>query len=143
MKRLMRMLALLAALAMLCGALTACRNTEPVVITPVEEEEPDPPDPYIPEDQLRFTDLLTLNATHIPWSWLEPYQHTLIGDNTAQFTIALNTDPSVVSVMTVTFDKEANEVLTADATYGDVTVSLLTENNGDLLPLLAAMDGAK
>lgn len=134
---------LLAVLMLLCGMLTACREPSPVVIQPVDEEDAytAPPMQTIPEGKMGFMDLMDLNGGGVAWSRFAMYEHTLIDETTAEFEVLLNIDLSVIATLCVTFDAATDTVSQASVSYKDVTVDLMIDNDGELIPLLAAMEG--
>ncbi len=106
-------------------------DTDAVTTTTVRQE--------IIDRQLVLTDLLHLNGATMKWSWLESYFHQKTSDTTAEFAVESNNDPSIKATLYVTFDAATNTITQADVTYADVTASMLSDNDGDLYPVMRKM----
>lgn len=147
MKRLIPVIALLMTLMLLCGALTACKDTKaPVVINPVDEENSTGAQSVlttlpIPADHLRVTDLLWLNDGGLRWTDLsETYTYTETGERSAEFPVVMDNDMETVLTLEVTYD-ETGVITWMVARYGENYADMLMNDDGKIVELLQAIKG--
>ncbi len=98
------------------------------------------PKPTIPakEGQLTLSLLLGLMKPDMKWSQLKPFTHSNTDDTHATFTVADNYGKECT--LTVTYDESADTVSQADLSYGDASVSVLTDNTLVIRTIMLAMN---
>ena len=98
------------------------------------------PKPTVPakEGQLTLSLLLGLMKPDMKWSQLKPFTHSNTDDTHATFTVADNYGKECT--LTVTYDEAADTVSQADLSYGDASVSVLTDNTLVIRTIMLAMN---
>ncbi len=98
------------------------------------------PTPTVPakEGQLTLSLLLGLMRPEMKWSQLSPYLHSNTDDTHATFAVADNYGKECT--LTVTYDEAADTISQADLSYGDKTVSVLTDNTLVIRTIMLAMN---
>ncbi len=131
-----------AVLTMVLMLLTACsgKPSATVNIEPVKNGLTGRPTVAVPEKQMVFTTLMEMNGVNISWKRLECYDHAVIDEDSAVFAVA-DTYGEECSLY-VDFNAETDAVTRADVVYGDVTLSILTDDDIVLLQLLRAFEQA-
>ncbi len=104
--------------------------------TPTENE----PTPTIPakEGQLTLSLLLGLMKPDMKWSQLSPYTHSNVDDTHATFAVADNYGKECT--LAVTYDAAADVISEANLSYGDASVSVLTDNTLVIRTIMLAMN---
>lgn len=132
--RFLRMACAIAALAVAVCALPACNDTGDVNInnTPVEQQsEP------VPKGQMTLFDLMMIMSETMAWSDIRDYDHTLVTDTNAVFEVS--DEKGNLCTLDVTFDAAADTISKADLTYGDLTLSALTESTSVVRDIMVAI----
>ena len=96
--------------------------------------------PTVPakDGQLTLSLLLGLMKPEMTWSQLSPYTHSNVDDTHATFAVADNYGKECT--LTVTYDAAADTVSQADLSYGDASVSVLTDNTLVIRTIMLAMN---
>lgn len=130
----------LAALSVtLIGGMTACGDSPSSTVV-IGAEEDGLTRATVPVDYgtMTLSDVMAINAPTIKWSKLSLYTHTVTETGSALFSVVDTYGEE--ATLTVTYDAATDNVITADLSYGDITVSILTHDNTVLLPILEAME---
>ncbi len=141
MKKLSIMAALLCLFAML---LTACGEEPNVTIINVEDDEPTTTAPSTattdPEHrgQLTISALMVRTDADMKWSWIKPYDHTVTEEGHALFKVS--NEYGKECDLNVTFDEATDVISEAVLSYGDTSVSVLTEDTFVIRTVLLAMN---
>lgn len=116
--------------------LAGCNDNEPAVITP-SDSTPTKATVAVPASQMTLNDVMAINDDELPWSRLSVFEHTVGDDGAATFKVADTYGEE--ATMIVEFDEAADAVTKADLMYEDITVSILTDDNFVLMPIVQAM----
>ncbi len=133
--------ALLCLLGVMLVALSACTGSRPsatVTVNPIDDGGlAGRPTVAVPYGQMTFSDLMALNGSSISWARLSKYTHSMQSGTSAVFYVADTYGEQME--LQVTFDADADAVTRADLLYGELTVSLLTDDDSVLIPVLEAL----
>lgn len=142
MKKLSILAALLCLMAML---LTACGEEKPdVTIINVEDGEPTTTAPSTAttdpdhRGQLTVSSLMVRTDENMQWSWIKPYDHTITEEGHALFKVS--NEYGKECDLNVTFDEATDVISEAVLSYGDTSVSVLTEDTFVIRTVLLAMN---
>ncbi len=125
-------------LFVLALSLTACGDKESTVKVESFSTEPITVTTVAPAERVTLS-LNTLYATMAPtvrWSELSGFIFTETGDGKAEFVVEHN-DKTLL--LQVEYDKDSDSVSVADLTYGDTTVSILTDDRTVMRTVLTAL----
>lgn len=121
--------------------LTSCYQIPPTIIDPVEDSPSTTrPTVAVSGAQLTLNILLGIHDDIIPWSTLEGYDHDMISDNAARFTVV--DDYGTECALHVTVDTESGLLTEATLSYGEISESILTDSIVGLSRILRAMSEA-
>lgn len=132
---------LLCVLSVMLVGLCACTGNRPsstVTIDPIDDGGlAGRPTVAVPNGQMTFNDLMALNGTSISWDRISKYTHSMQSGTSAVFYVADTYGEEMT--LQVEFDADQDAVLRADLSYADLTVSLLTDDDAVLVPILQAL----
>lgn len=132
--------AAVAVLTLVLTLLTACsgKPSATVNIEPVKNGLTGRPTVAVPEKQMVFTTLMEMNGLNISWEKLSRYDHAVIDEDSVVFAVA-DTYGEECSLY-VDYNPETDAVTRADVVYGDMTLSILTDDDIVLMQLLRAFE---
>ena len=140
MSILRRVAALIAVLA-LTLTLSACFSTPDVVIEQgdsTETEETSAPTFPAKEGQMTLSILMSVMGETMKWSKISTYTHDVADDGKAVFAVADNYGKECT--LTVAYDESADNVTEAVLSYGDQSVSVLSDNTLVIRTIMIAMN---
>ena len=137
----LRRVAAILVVAAVAFTMSACYHPPGGVVdntdTTTTEQESKPTIPA-KEGQLTLSLLLGLMKPEMKWSVLSPYTHSNTDDTHATFAVADNYGKECT--LTVTYDEAADTISQADLSYGDASVSVLTDNTLVIRTIMLAMN---
>lgn len=144
----LRRFAALCAVLVLAVIMTACFEAPTVIITDQQGENnttsaptstaSTKPTVAVEQGTLTLSTLMGMMRETMKWSDFSNYTHTDVDDSHARFIVADSYGKECI--LSVTYDAEANTVSTADLSYGDTTVSVLSNNTLVIRTIMLAMN---
>ncbi len=133
-----------AVFAVLTFAVTMCACYQPPTVTVTDPENTPTTEmtakPTLPakDGQLTLSLLLGVMKSDMKWSDISAYTHTATDDTHATFTVADNYGKECT--LAVTFDAAADTISEATLSYGEESVSVLTDNTLVIRTIMIAMN---
>lgn len=134
--RLIRLLCAAAILVIALCTLAACGDDTDVVINSPDTAATTTTAP-VPLGPMTLENLTREMAPDMTWSAIKMYDHTVVDSNHARFEVRDDNDN--VCTLDVTFDEAADTVSQADLTYGELTVSVLTDSTAPIRDIMVAI----
>lgn len=128
-------------LSVMLTGLCACTGSRPastVTLDPIDDGGlAGRPTVAVPYGQMTLLDVMSINEPSIAWSRLSKYTHSLHSGTTATFLVADTYGGELE--LKVEFDAQKDQVNRADLHYGELAVSILTDDNAVLDPIFEAI----
>lgn len=119
-----------------CGPQMPSISTDPVSGNPtISVGKPTPP---APGTRLTLADLMGEMGATMHWSAMKNYEHTQQDAVSAIFPVSDSQGNECTLV--VTFDEAADKLVTAQLSYGDVSIDILTDDTMVIRKIMLAMD---